>query len=53
MGLSKINPTNLNSWSGLEKKFKTEKKSLSFQNFQNFQKIRHFGKKTVQIHTND
>jgi glucose-6-phosphate isomerase len=24
MGLSKINPTNLNSWSGLEKKFKAE-----------------------------
>ena len=27
MGLSKINPTNLNSWSGLEKKFKTEGKN--------------------------
>ena len=26
MGLSKINPTNLNSWSGLEKKFKAEKR---------------------------
>ena len=24
MGLSKINPTNLNSWSGLEEKFKAE-----------------------------
>ena len=24
MGLSKINPTTLNSWSGLEKKFKAE-----------------------------
>ncbi|MBT4324261.1 MAG: glucose-6-phosphate isomerase, partial [Cryomorphaceae bacterium] len=42
MGLSKINPTNLNSWSGLEKKFKTEGKNHISSFFEESDRLEEF-----------